>query len=161
MERFTISLDDNLAREFDDLIAARGYGNRSEAVRDILRGHLEKLRQTNNDSRHCVANLSYLYNHHERELAERLTGLQHDHHDLTVASMHAHLDHEHCIESVILRGPTANVRRFADALIAERGVRHGNLNLVSVEVGNDHSTHNHDHAHGSHPYRHVHLKPRS
>ena len=162
MERFTISLDEELAREFDELIAARGYGNRSEAVRDILRGHLEKLRQAHNESRHCIANLSYLYNHHERELAERLTGLQHDHHDLTVASMHAHLDHDNCIESVILRGPTGSVRRFADALMAERGVRHGSLNLVSVAVEAGGHEHGHDHAHGDgHPYRHVHLKPRS
>jgi CopG family nickel-responsive transcriptional regulator len=80
MERFRISLDDNLAREFDDLIAACGYGNRSEAVPDMLRSDFEKLRQTKNDSRHCVASLSYLYHHHERQLAERLSVLQHDHH---------------------------------------------------------------------------------
>jgi CopG family nickel-responsive transcriptional regulator len=160
MERFTISLDDELARQFDELIAARGYDNRSEAVRDILREHLERQRQASDDSRHCIANLSYLYNHHERELAERLTALQHDHHDLTVASTHAHLDHDNCIETVILRGPTADVRRFAEALMAERGVRHGSLNLVSVEV--DRGGHGHAHPHGSdHPYRHIHLKPRS
>jgi CopG family nickel-responsive transcriptional regulator len=162
MERFTISLDDELAQQFDELIAARGYVNRSEAVRDILRGYLERQRQSSNDSRHCIANLSYLYNHHERELAERLTALQHDHHDLTIASTHAHLDHDNCIESVILRGPTAAVRRFADALMAERGVRHGSLNLVSVEVDSGSHTPGHTHAHSdAHPYRHVHLKPRS
>jgi CopG family nickel-responsive transcriptional regulator len=162
MERFTISLDDELAQQFDELIAARGYGNRSEAVRDILRGHLERQRQTSNDSRHCIANLSYLYNHHERELAERLTALQHDNHDLTIASTHAHLDHDNCIESVMLRGPTAAVRRFADALMAERGVRHGSLNLVSVEVDSGSHAQVHAHAHSdAHPYRHVHLKPRS
>ena len=82
MERFTISLDEDLARDFDRLIAARGYSNRSEAVRDILRGQLEGHRQETEQAPHCVANLSYVYNHHERELAERLTGLQHDHHDL-------------------------------------------------------------------------------
>ncbi|TRZ56225.1 MAG: nickel-responsive transcriptional regulator NikR, partial [Rhodocyclaceae bacterium] len=110
MERFTISLDDDLARELDNLIAARGYSNRSEAVRDLLRGQLEKERQVRKDAPFCVANLSYVFNHHERELAERLTGMQHHHHDLTVATMHAHLDHDSCIESVILKGPTASVR---------------------------------------------------
>ena len=160
MERFTISLDENLAREFDDLIAARGYGNRSEAVRDILRGHLEKLRQTSNDSRHCVANLSYLYNHHERELAERLASIQHQHHDLTVSSLHVHLDHEHCIESVMLRGETRAVRAFADALMAERGVRHGKLNLISVEA--EQGSHAHSYTtKGKGGAAHLHLKPRS
>ena len=81
----------------------------------------------------CVATLSYVYNHHERELAERLMSLQHEHHDLTVSAMHAHLDHDHCIETVILRGPAQAVRRFADGVIAERGVRHGALNLIVAE----------------------------
>lgn len=134
MDRFTISLDEDLARDFDRLIAARGYSNRSEAVRDILRGQLERYRQETEQAPHCVANLSYVYNHHERELAERLTRLQHDHHDLCIATMHAHLDHENCIESVLLRGPTAELRRFADAIAAERGVRHGSLNLVTVDL---------------------------
>ena len=99
MERFTISLDEALAKQFDQLIAARGYSNRSEAVRDLIRGAIESDRQRQTPSGHCVANLSYVYNHHERELAERLTGLQHNHHDLTVAAMHSHLDHDNCLES--------------------------------------------------------------
>lgn len=158
MERFTISLDTELAKEFDALIAARGYGNRSEAVRDILRAQLEAWRQTRDEAPHCVANLSYVYNHHERELAERLMALQHNHHDLTVSTLHAHLDHENCIESAILRGPTAEVRRFAEALMAERGVRHGQLNLVAVEVGQRHTHGYKPQAHGR-SNLHVHLKP--
>ena len=162
MERFTISLDADLAREFDQLIQARGYRNRSEAVRDLLRGQLEQSRQAREQSKHCIANLSYIYNHHERDLAERLTGLQHDHHNLTIATMHAHLDHEHCIESVILRGPTAEVGRFADAIKAERGVRHGQLNLISAEIDSGKLASAHSHVHGqAHPYRHLHLKPKS
>lgn len=143
MDRFTISLDKTLAKEFDDLIAARGYSNRSEAVRDLIRNAIEGERQRDAPSGHCVANLSYVYNHHERDLAERLTGLQHDHLNLTVASMHSHLDHENCLESVILRGLTADVRKFADALMAESGVRHGNLNLITQEPNYQH-THRHD-----------------
>jgi len=81
MERFTISLDAVLATEFDTLIKARGYSNRSEAVRDMLRTQLEAFRRESGEARHCVANLSYVYNHHERDLAERLTHLQHDHHN--------------------------------------------------------------------------------
>jgi CopG family transcriptional regulator, nickel-responsive regulator len=152
MQRFTISLDDMLAREFDRLIAERGYGNRSEAVRDLLRAQLDRQRETANPKTACVATLSYVYNHHERELAERLMALQHEHHDLTVSAMHAHLDHEHCIETVILRGPAQAVRRFADSVIAERGVRHGALNLVVADAA-----HAHRHADGT---VHRHLKPR-
>jgi CopG family nickel-responsive transcriptional regulator len=164
MERFTISLDEELARNFDSLIAARGYRNRSEAVRDILRRELESSRIARSEARHCVANLSYIYNHHERELAERLTHLQHDHHNLTVSTMHAHLDHEHCIESVILHGPVAEVRQFAELLMAERGVRHGALNVVSVEMDQERHAHPHESGHvkgGGHPYRHAHIKPKN
>jgi CopG family nickel-responsive transcriptional regulator len=160
MERITISLDAELAAEFDKLIAERGYQNRSEAVRDLLRAHLEQARQSRGGASHCVANLSYVYNHHERDLAERLTALQHGQHDLTVATLHAHLDHENCLESVVLRGPTAAVRSFADALIAERGVRHGQLNLIDVEVDAGRA-----HGHGYRPagsgHGHVHLKPKT
>lgn len=159
MERFTISLDEDLAKEFDDLIARRGYQNRSEAIRDLLRSHLESSRQSGAASDYCVANLSYVYNHHERDLAERLTELQHGHHDLTVATLHAHLDHDNCLESVILKGPVGSVRSFADALIAERGVRHGSLNVVSVEV--DQGRHSHGYAPRGKAASHLHLKPKT
>jgi CopG family transcriptional regulator, nickel-responsive regulator len=155
MERFTISLDDDLARDFDAFVAARGHENRSEAVRDLIRARLEAERQSAS-SGHCVANLSYVYNHHARELAERLAAQQHAHHDLTIASLHVHLDHENCLESVLLQGPTAAVRELAGRLTAEPGVRHGALNLVSVD-----RTERHTHA-LSPPSRqpHLHLKPR-
>lgn len=161
MERFTISLDSELAKEFDALIAERGYSNRSEAVRDLLRAQLEQWRQARaagEATAHCVANLSYVYNHHERELAERLMAIQHDHHDLMVSTLHAHLDHENCIETAILRGPTATVRRFAEQLMAERGVRHGQLNLVAVEIDQRHDHGYKPRGHGR-SHHHVHLKP--
>ena len=159
MERFTISLDEDLAREFDALIARRGYGNRSEAVRDLLRGHLERERQQREDSGYCVANLSYVYNHHERELAERLTEIQHQSHDLAVATMHAHLDHEFCLESVILRGASRAVQACAEAMMAERGVRHGQLNLVSVEA--DQGSHAHAYRPKGKGAPHLHLRPKT
>ncbi len=152
MERFTISLADALAVQFDKLIASRGYGNRSEAVRDLIRGAIEAERQRNDLTGPCIANLSYVYNHHERDLSERLTSLQHAHHDLTVASLHSHLDHQHCIESVILKGPAADVRRFADVMTAERGVHHGKLNLISLATGSGH-------AHDEHSAPHLHVHP--
>lgn len=152
MERFTISLDESLAHDFDHLISARGYSNRSEAVRDLIRGAIESDRRRDAPTGHCVANLSYVYDHHERELAERLTSLQHAHHDLTVAALHSHLDHSNCLESVILRGSTADVRRFADALMAESGVRHGQLNIIAMQA-------EHHHAHDAQGEAHMHFRP--
>ena len=152
MERFTISLDEALAQQFDALIAARGYSSRSEAVRDLIRGAIEGDRQRDPPSGHCVGNLSYVFNHHQRELAERLTGLQHEHHDLTVAAMHSHLDHENCLESVILKGPTAAVRQFADALMAQSGVPDGQVNATALAA-------EHHHAHDAHGAPHVHYRP--
>lgn len=134
MERFTISLDESLAQEFDALIRARGYANRSEAVRDMLRSELENDRLAREDAPYCVASLSYVYNHHERRLAERLTDLQHHAHDLVVSSMHVHLDHDHCLETLFLRGETHEIRGIAEKISAERGVRHAALNLVPVET---------------------------
>jgi CopG family transcriptional regulator, nickel-responsive regulator len=159
MERITISLDENLAKQFDRLIEQRGYQNRSEAIRDLLRSHLEKERTEREESTHCVASLSYVYNHHERELAERLTSIQHNHHDLTVATMHAHLDHDNCLESVILRGPTVAVRRFAESVMAERGVRHGQINVIAVEIGE--GRHTHGYVLRGQAVGHLHLKPKT
>lgn len=152
MERFTISLDDHLAAAFDEWVARRGYANRSEAVRDLLRAELERSLQQTQQGLHGVGCLSYVYNHHERDLGERLTGMHHAHHDLTLSTTHVHLDHEHCLEAVLLRGPALDVRRFAETLCAERGVHHGHLNLISVEP------HDHHH-HGDAGAEHLHLKP--
>ena len=153
MDRFTISLEEGLAREFDKLVAARGYDNRSEAVRDLIRQGLEQHRSESDEKSDCVASLSYVYNHHQRDLAERLTVLQHKHHDLCVSTLHVHLDHEHCLETVMLRGPARAVRELSRLVSAERGVHHGQLNLVTVQVS-ERGAHRHD----GHP--HVHAKPR-
>ena len=152
MDRFTISLDNQLAAAFDQWLAERGYTTRSEAVRDLLRAELERSRQRQPEGLHCVACLSYVFNHHERELGERLAHMQHAHHDLTLSTTHVHLDHEHCLETVLLRGPAQSVRRFADALCAERGVHHGQLNLISVDL-------HQQHRHGRDSAPHLHLKP--
>lgn len=142
MDRFTISLDSGLALAFDELIRAHGYANRSEAVRDMLRRELERNRLENAEAPYCVACLSYVYNHHERQLSERLTEYQHHAHDLVVSTMHVHLDHDHCLETLILRGDTNAVRRLADSISAERGVRHGQLNIIPAFRAN-HEPHEH------------------
>ncbi len=154
MQRFTISLDDALADQFDQWITQRGYGNRSEAVRDLLRAELQQSRLQADAAPHCVACLSYVYDHQQRDLAERLARLQHGQHDLLVSAMQVPLDHAHRMESVALRGSTARVAAFADAVCAERGVHHGKLNLVSVDLHLPHQ-------HGAGPTHapHLHFKP--
>jgi CopG family nickel-responsive transcriptional regulator len=148
LERFTISLSDELAADFDQWIDARGYKNRSEAVRDLLRKEIETKRLDQDQTIHSVATLSYVYNHHERNLAERLTAHQHEAHDLVVSTMHVHLDHDDCLETLFLRGFTQQIRNFAEKITAETGVRHSALNLIPVKVAALHYAH---HAH-FHPH---------
>ena len=149
MRRITISVEESLALQFDELIERRGYANRSEAFRDLLRTRIESERKVRYTALHCIATVTYIYNHHERELSSRLTTAQHAHHDLCVTTSHIHLDHNNCLETVVLRGKYKEVSSFADHLIAENGVRHGNIHIVPVEVD----------ALGKHQHRHTHLLP--
>ncbi len=153
MERMTISLDDALADEFDSFITQRGYRNRSEAVRDLIRMKLEAERLERQQTGDCVGTLTYVYNHEERELSRRLTTLQHDHHDLAISTLHVHLDHDNCLETVVVQGKTQQVRAFADSIIARPGVRHGELYLIPVDV------HDKSHSHGQGQRRHSHRSP--
>lgn len=147
MERFTISLDDDLARQFDALLERTGHANRSEAIRDLIRDRLEAERRTRAEGA-CVASLSYIYDHQARQLAARLTQAQHDHHDLTIATVHIHIDHDTCMETVMLRGPMAAVRAFADRVLAQAGVRHGQLHVVPAAESVEHHHHGTDRPHG-------------
>ena len=156
MERFTISLDDDLATDFDHLIEHIGYENRSEAVRDLIRQALEKSRQESKQAKHSIAVVSYVYNHHEKTMADRLINVHHDHHDLVISSMHAHLDHDNCLEAVFLRGKTDEVRHFSGHLTAMSGIRHGSINLISA----DGESTKHSHGHGG-QHTHTHLKPKN
>ncbi len=155
MQRITITVDDELVAALDRVIAACGYQNRSEAIRDLARAGITQLQEQTDNPQAGVAALVYVYDHQERELAKRLTGSFHDHHDLSVASMHVHLDHESCMEVAVLRGAMREVRHFAQHVVSERGVRHGRLVTVPVEFENQ------KHAHGAEPSRrhlHVHVR---
>lgn len=130
-QRVTITLDDDTATALEGFMAQRGYANRSEAIRDLLHGGLARATEEAEDPPgECVAVVSFVYDHEERELGRRLMDAQHAHHDLGVATLHAHLDQHHCVEVALLRGTARAVRPFAEALIAERGVRLGRLNLM-------------------------------
>ena len=156
MQRVTVSLDDEVAQLFDDIIREQRYQSRSEAVRDLVRQAVEARRLEGPSGTHCVANLSYIYNHRTRALAQRLLDMQHAHHDLVVVTTHVILDHSSSFETMMLKGPVQDVRRLADAIRAERGVRFGAINLVSVHPNDHHDArdthHHHDLSHVSpHP----------
>jgi CopG family transcriptional regulator, nickel-responsive regulator len=153
MQRVTITLDDDLMADLDRVIETRGYQNRSEAIRDLARAGLQQAMQDTSASRDCVGALVYVYDHSARDLAKRLVHTFHEHHDLSLATMHVHLDHESCMEVTVLKGRTKDVQDVADHVIAERGVRHGRLVTVPVDIGSevhahaDEPVHRHSHAH--------------
>src|SRR5438128_8553220 len=134
MQRVTITIDDELMTELDRILADRGYQNRSEAIRDLARAGIREAAQSLDKQRDCVAALVYVYDHAARQLSKRLADTFHDHHELSLASMHAHLDYDSCMEVTILRGKADKVQHFAEHVIAERGVRHGRIVLVPTHL---------------------------
>lgn len=151
-----MSLDDRLVAELDGWMLGRGYSNRSEAMRDLIRHRVEADRLARDPDTTCVATLSYVYTHGVRDLPDRLTRAQHDRHDLVVATLHVHLSHDMCLESTILRGTATAVRSLSDRILAQPAVRHGYLHVVPVEAAVE------DHAHGSQSASpHLHLRPKT
>ncbi|MBB4956127.1 CopG family nickel-responsive transcriptional regulator [Agrobacterium vitis] len=130
MQRITITIDDDLMTELDRMIQVKGYQNRSEALRDLARAGLKQASIEEGHIENCAGVLSYVYDHEARDLASRLTTTFHDHHDLSVASMHVHLDQHRCLEISVLRGKTDEVRHFADHVMAERSVTYGELKII-------------------------------
>jgi len=128
--RFGVSLAGALLDDFDRLIEEKGYGSRSEAIRDLIRGCLvdEDWRTLKGEQ---VATLTLVYNHHVHEINDRLTDMQHDHHSLIVCSQHVHLTAHNCLEVIVLRGPAAHIQEAASRLIATRGVQHGKLTMTT------------------------------
>ena len=157
MQRTIITLDDDLMARLDEFMAERRYANRSEAIRDLVRSGLEQATVEASPRARCLAAAIYVYDHEARELASRLTRAAHDHHDLSLATLHVHLDHDSCMEVTVLRGAVQEIRHFADHVIAERGVRHGRLVLVPI----DERTETHSHGAGAaSPHGHLHVRRR-
>ncbi len=150
MQRLTISLDDAMAEAIDAFMARNGYSNRSEAMRDLVRGALAPTTAAGIATTECVAAISYVYDYDGRDLAMRLDRAQHEHHDITIASMRTRLDHRNCMEVTLLRGATKQVRDLGQAILAEKGVRFGQINLVPIKSDG----HSHSHGHGGAPHRH-------
>src|ERR1700724_1281379 len=131
LSRIGVAIDSELLEKFDDLINKRGYTNRSEAFRDLIRDELvEKTWESPESS--VVGTVTLVYNHHVRLLNEKLTDMQHHHHQNILSTMHVHLDHDNCLEVIVVKGKAKNVQRIADGLISTKGVKHGYLTLTTT-----------------------------
>jgi CopG family transcriptional regulator, nickel-responsive regulator len=138
LSRIGVSIDSALLSRFDTYISDKGYDNRSEAFRDLIRDQLVNS-VVIAENAFVVGTVTLIYDHHARLLPEKLADLQHDHHELIISTLHAHLDHETCLEVVILRGKSKDVQRLADQLISTKGVQHGRLVMSSPEAVSRHS----------------------
>jgi len=155
VQRVTITIDDDLAEEVDRLAAARGYQNRSEAVRDLVRAGIAQTRLSTESSGDCVGGVLYVYDRSTRDLSKKLANAHHHHHDLSIATMRIALNHESCLEVALLRGAANAVEHFATHIVAERGVRHGRIVLIPAEIETEVHTHGDRRAH-----RHQHIRVR-
>jgi CopG family nickel-responsive transcriptional regulator len=136
LSRIGVAIDSDLLKKFDRLITRRGYTNRSEAFRDLIRDELVERMWESPDSQ-VVGTITLVYNHHVRLLNEKLTDIQHDFHRSILSTLHVHLDHDNCLEVLVVRGKSAEVRKVADVLISTKGVKHGRLSLSTsgAELG--------------------------
>ena len=124
--RFSVSLPRQLLEKFDHLLQEKNYGSRSEALRDLIRSQL--LEETWDNSRLACGVITLVYNHHKRNLMEKLTEVQHDSENIILSSTHIHIDHDHCLEVIIVKGDSKEIKRLADTLISIKGVLYGALN---------------------------------
>lgn len=130
LSRIGVAIDSNLLEKFDRLIKQRGYTNRSEAFRDLIRDELVEKAWESPES-HVVGTVTLVYDHHVRMLNEKLTDIQHDHHRSILSTLHVHLDHDNCLEVLVVQGRSAEVRKIADVLISTKGVKHGRLTITT------------------------------
>jgi CopG family nickel-responsive transcriptional regulator len=131
LTRFGVSIPDILLKDFDRLIARKGYQNRSEAIRDLIRDSLvtEEWKAGN---REMVGAISLVYSHHTRELSRILTKMQHDHYKTILSTLHIHLDEHNCLEVLVVKGKGEEIKKISDRLIGTKGVKHGKLSLTTT-----------------------------
>jgi CopG family nickel-responsive transcriptional regulator len=130
LSRIGVAIDTGLLEKFDGLIAERGYTNRSEAFRDLIRDELVRKDAESPESQ-VIGTVTLVYDHHVRLLQEKLTAIQHDHHHSILSTLHVHLDHDNCLEVLVVRGRSVEVRKVADVLISTKGVKHGRLVITT------------------------------
>ncbi|OPY17173.1 MAG: putative nickel-responsive regulator [Syntrophus sp. PtaB.Bin075] len=128
--RFGVSLDNTLLKQFDRFIKDRNYTNRSEAIRDLIRQELLKKEWT--EDQDVAGAITYIYDHHQRDLLNKIIDIQHDFHDVIKSTQHIHLDHDNCLEIVAVKGNPTTISKLSNALKAIKGVRHGSLSISGV-----------------------------
>ncbi|AGB41688.1 putative transcriptional regulator with CopG/Arc/MetJ DNA-binding domain and metal-binding domain [Halobacteroides halobius DSM 5150] len=129
LNRFSISIEDKLLQEFEDLIKGE-YDNRSEAIRDLIRNKIiEKKCQ---ETEEVIGILTLIYDHHQRQLNDKMLNIQHDYHHLFKSNLHLHMTHDYCLEVIIVKGQGAKLQKVANKLIGLKGVKHGNLNVTTI-----------------------------
>ncbi len=137
LSRFSISVNDGLLDSFDQLINGQGYENRSEAFRDLMRDALVKSRlESSPENNEALGSLTLVYDHHARELTDKMKELQHNYHNLVVSVLHVHVNHDDCMEVIVLRGAVREIRALSNGLLSLKGVKHGHLfvTLPSQEI---------------------------
>jgi CopG family transcriptional regulator, nickel-responsive regulator len=131
--RFGVSISGGLLEKFDALIETKGYTNRSEAIRDLIRDRLVEVEtQDRTDAMKAIGTITIVYDHHTREIGDHLTDIAHDHHEMILSSMHIHLTHSSCLEVILVKGCGKEIRKLADRFISIRGVKHGKLVLTGL-----------------------------
>jgi CopG family nickel-responsive transcriptional regulator len=145
LSRTGVSLEEDLLKEFDRLIAKRGYQNRSEAIRDLIREAL--LAETVDSNKPVVGTLTLVYDHHIPNLSQKLTAVQHSAGASILAATHVHLDHHYCLEVIIMKGRSKDIQAIADGMLALKGVELGKLVLTNSGKDLKGSKHTHPHAH--------------
>jgi CopG family nickel-responsive transcriptional regulator len=134
LARIGVAIDEDLLAKFDNHISARGYTNRSEAFRDLIRDELVEREWQRSDAQ-VVGTVTIVYDHHVRQLSEKLTDIQHEAYHHVLSTLHVHLDHDHCLEVLVIRGKAALVQKLADTLISTKGVKHGRLTITTTGAG--------------------------
>jgi CopG family nickel-responsive transcriptional regulator len=131
LSRFGVSIPDSLLADFDRLIARKGYQNRSEAIRDLIRDSLV-TEEWKEGKKEMVGTISLVYSHHTRELSRILTKMQHDHYQTILSTLHIHLDEHNCLEVLAVRGKGEEIKKIGDRLVGTKGVKHGKISLTST-----------------------------
>lgn len=151
LSRFSISTEENLLQSFDQLIARQGYSNRSEAFRDLMRDAIIKSKiEDSPQTGEVLGTLTLVYDHHASELSDKMNDLQHQYYNLIVSVLHVHVNHDDCMEVIVMRGEIGQVRLVSESLLTLRGVKHGKLfvTLPAQQIAGDKKN--------SHPHHHSH-----
>ena len=131
VSRFSVSLPPKLLKQFDEIVGGKGYANRSQAIADMIRAQLVEHRQKFG-TEEIAGTITLVYDHHKQHVQAALTDIQHDHHQVIVSSIHVHLDHDNCLEVLIVRGKADIIKKIADELTTAKGVKHGQLTVTTT-----------------------------